>query len=282
MSYISLSPGSLLAERQTKKRRTLSSVDVGGPIEDTDTAIHKLTNAKFNLERYYKDINAEHILENFSWEITPMIYFCLKGDLKMCRYLFVNGADCRKGSDDGIWFPMLAAASKKHLHVCKWLYEHGARDDIRRATNVGVRTPLWDTVNFSFGASTSTSQWLILNGALCQKDSDTIDDTRMRRDLNPNDKGGPDKRPQLLLWAQETAQLHSTFLIFLGGTISAASAQESSPLQIFNGKSGIMELIGDYAGVERRASKLRMLRQLADLLSAFLEDTIWDINLKYI
>ena len=241
-----------------------------------------MTNAKFNLERYYKDINAEHILENFSWEITPMIYFCLKGDLKMCRYLFVNGADCRKGSDDGIWFPMLAAASKKHLHVCKWLYEHGARDDIRRATNVCVRTPLWDTVNFSFGASTSTSQWLILNGALCQKDSDTIDDTRMRRDLTPNDKGGPDKRPQLLLWAQETAQLHSTFLIFLGGTISAASAQESSPLQIFNGKSGIMELIGDYAGVERRASKLRMLRQLADLLSAFLEDTIWDINLKYI
>jgi len=279
MSDIALSPGSLLAERQTKKRRIM---DAGGPIEDTDTAIQKLTNAHFNLERYYKDINDEHNLENFSWEITPMIYFCLKGDLKMCRYLFVNGADCRKGSDDGIWFPMLAAASKKHLHVCKWLYEHGARDDIRRATNVCVRTPLWDTVNFSFGASTSTSQWLILNGALCQKDSDTIDDTRMRRDLNPNDKGGPDKRPQLLLWAQETAQLHSTFLIFLGGTISAAAAQESSPLQIFNGKSGIMELIGDYAGVERRASKLRMLRQLADLLSAFLEDTIWDINLKYI
>ena len=173
---------------------------------------------------------------------------------------------------------MLAAASKKHLHVCKWLYEHGARDDIRRATNVGVRTPLWDTVNFSFGAS--TSQWLILNGALCQKDSDTLEDTRMRRDLNPNDKGGPDKRPQLLLWAQETAQLRSTFLIFLGGTISAASAaQESSPLQIFNGKSGIMELIGDYAGViERRASKLRMLRQLADHLSAFLEDTIHKKN----
>ena len=279
MSYIALSPGSLLAERQTKKRRIM---DAGGPIEDTNTAIQKLTNAHFNLERYYKDINDEHNLENFSWEITPMIYFCCEGDLKMCRYLFVNGADCRKGSNDGIWFPMLAAASKKHLHVCKWLYEHGARDDIRRATNVCVRTPIWDTVNFSFGASTSTSQWLILNGALCQKDSDTIDDTRMRRELDPKRLGGPDKRPQLLLWAQETAQLHSTFLIFLGGTISAASAQELSPLQIFNGKSGIMELIGDYAGVERRASKLRMLRQLADLLSAFLEDTIWDINLKYI
>eukprot|EP00751_Fragilariopsis_kerguelensis_P014201 CAMPEP_0170761004 /NCGR_PEP_ID=MMETSP0733-20121128/1908_1 /TAXON_ID=186038 /ORGANISM="Fragilariopsis kerguelensis, Strain L26-C5" /LENGTH=266 /DNA_ID=CAMNT_0011100895 /DNA_START=181 /DNA_END=977 /DNA_ORIENTATION=- len=266
MSDISLSPGSLLAERQTKKRRIM---DVGGPIEDTNTAIQKLTNAKFNLERYYKDINDEHNLEDYSnlWvEISPMIYFCCEGDLKMCRYLFVNGADCRKGSDDGLWFPMLAAASRQHLHVCKWLYEHGARDDIRRATNIGERTPLYESVNFSFGASTSTSQWLILNGALCQKDSDTIDDTLMRRDLNPNDKGGPDKRLQLLLWAQETAQLHSTFLIFLGGTISA-SVQESSPLQIFNGKSGIMELIGDYAGVERRASKLRMLQQLADLLS---------------
>ena len=29
------------------------------------------------------------------WVATPRIYFCLKGDIKMCRYLFVNGASCR-------------------------------------------------------------------------------------------------------------------------------------------------------------------------------------------
>jgi hypothetical protein len=253
-----------------------------------DTAIQKLTNAKFDLEKYNKDVNDEHNIEEDShgWlVVTPMIHFCSERDLKMCRYLFVNGADCRKVSDDGFWFPMYAAASNHHLHVCKWLlvYEHGARDDIRRANNIGECTPLYQSVYiriFVLDFSPSTSQWLILKGALCQNDSGTIDDTLMRRDLNPNDRGirCQDIRPQLLLWAQKTVQLHSAVLLFLGGTISA-SAQESSPLQIFNGKSGITELIGDYTGVERRASKLRMLRQLADflsdLLSAFLEDTIW-------
>jgi len=37
-----ISAGSFLAERHTKKRRVCSSsVDVGGPIEDTDTAIYR-------------------------------------------------------------------------------------------------------------------------------------------------------------------------------------------------------------------------------------------------
>jgi hypothetical protein len=199
-----------------------------------------LTNAKFDLEKYNKDIYDEHNIEEESSDswlvVTPMIHFCREGDLKMCRYLFVNGADCRKGSDNGFWFPMHAAATQRYLYVCKWLYDHGARDDIRRANNYDECTPLYESVYIPtcFSSGTSTSQWLILNGALCQNDSDTIEDTLMRRYLNPNDRASNsvDKRPQLLLWAQETVQLHSTFL-------------------------------------------LCMLRQLADLLSAFIEDTIW-------
>jgi hypothetical protein len=82
-----------------------------------------------------------------------------------------------------------------------------------------------------------------------------------------------DDRPQLLLWAHETVKFHNTFLIFLGGTITTSSTPvDSSPLQIFNGKSGIMGLTGDFAGVERRASKIRMLRQLEDLLFDFIDD----------
>ena len=65
---------------------------------------------------------------------------------------------------------------------------------------------------------------------------------------------------------------HSTFLIFLAGTIITSTPVDSSPLQIFNGKSGIMALIGDYTRFEQRANKIHMLRQLADLLSAFIED----------
>ena len=126
-----ISAGSFLAERHTKKRRISSVVDVGGPIEDTDTAILKLMYVGFDLGKYNKDINEEqkilYIMEdtvniddddldrNYDhydedndddddgdsyvviniWVATPRIYFCLKGDIKMCRYLFVNGASCR-------------------------------------------------------------------------------------------------------------------------------------------------------------------------------------------
>ncbi|OEU12700.1 hypothetical protein FRACYDRAFT_243957 [Fragilariopsis cylindrus CCMP1102] len=54
-----ISAGSFLAERHTKKRRISSVVDVGGPIEDTDTAILKLLYVGFDLGKYNKDINEE-------------------------------------------------------------------------------------------------------------------------------------------------------------------------------------------------------------------------------
>ena len=54
-----ISAGSFLAERHTKKRRISSVVDVGGPIEDTDTAILKLMYVGFDLGKYSKDINEE-------------------------------------------------------------------------------------------------------------------------------------------------------------------------------------------------------------------------------
>jgi hypothetical protein len=288
MSSISLSAAGslLLAERQTKKRRMMneksssssslssslslsSVVDVGGPIEDTDTAIQKLKNAGFDLEKYNNDINDEqNVPPAFigygisTWVVTPMIYFCGKGDLKMCRYLFVNGASCSKETSNRFWFPMYVAALESQTDVCKWLYEHGAKDDIKKKNSWGY-TPLRASVKTDLG--TSTNHWLILNGALCQNDSSTIGDTIMKRDLDPH------YRYKIVLWAQETVQFHNTFIIFLGGTISTSSPVDSSPLQSFNGKSGIMELIGDYAGVVR-GSKLRMLRQFVDRFSAFFED----------
>ena len=125
-----ISAGSFLAERHTKKCRISSVVDVGGQIEDTDTAILKLMYVGFDLGKYNKDINEEQKIlyitedtvniddddldrnydhydedddddddgDNYVvidiWVATPRIYFCLKGDIKMCRYLFVIGA-CR-------------------------------------------------------------------------------------------------------------------------------------------------------------------------------------------
>jgi hypothetical protein len=287
----SLEPIAMKRRMTFEKSSSLAAVGAGGPIEDPDTSIQTLTNAGFDLEKYDKDINeyqsAPLIHEDIDdddddddddaypdWDVTPMIYFCRKGDLKMCRYLLVNGADCRKkGGYDAFWCPMYAAACRGHLDVCKWLYKHGARDDIR--TRNWLR---YTALRASFEkADTSTCQWLIMNGALCQNNSDTIDDTIMRRDLSPQALNDPfikfaDVRPQLLLWAQEIVQLQSAFLIFLGGAIVTSALDSSQPLQISSGKSGIMELIGDYTGVERRASKLRILWQLTDLLSAFIQD----------
>jgi len=52
----------------------------------------------------------------------------------------------------------------------------------------------------------------------------------------------------------------------------AVLAASPSPLRILNGQSGILELIGQYAGYPTAKEK-HTLRQLVDLLSAFIKDT---------
>ena len=76
-------------------------------------------------------------LDNFylidNKEITPMIYFALRGDAKMCRYLISRGASTTKRSERNIFFyPMYVAANGGHLDLCKVLYANGAQIDVRR------------------------------------------------------------------------------------------------------------------------------------------------------
>ena len=93
-------------------------------------------------------------------EITPMCYFAKKGDLRMMRWLYVNGADTR---DEQLmsWFPMLRAALRGNLAVCKWLFQHGAARDVKRRTDNGL-TPLSGI--FFHSPFRDLSRWLILKG----------------------------------------------------------------------------------------------------------------------
>ena len=119
------------------------------------------------------------------------------------------------------------------------------------------------------------------------------------------------RRPELLKWAREHHQSRSSFSVFLMGTLSKPQysatnlrnkllarnrsekvvdrllkntppdeyrllwddlfAHRVCPLVVFSGKSGILELIGDYVGI-MRDREARIIRQLTELLPDVIEE----------
>mmetsp|Transcript_32990 Transcript_32990/g.38005 ORF Transcript_32990/g.38005 Transcript_32990/m.38005 type:complete len:341 (+) Transcript_32990:56-1078(+) len=224
------------------------------------------------------------------WSVTPMIYFSGNGNLKMCKYLFSRGADCRKKF--GWTYPFFSAAANGHFEVIKWLFHHGgAKDDIQNQSTSGhIGSPLFIALK---NGHEKLVKWLIRNGAL-SRDGAIIDDMTMRNDLCEDyyEKWNCDKRLNLLSWAQDAVTIHDHFGLFLKGTIISSSsfrrhpnndyetrskrkemvsATTSSPLVMFKGKSGILELIAEYVGIPK-AQEVRTFRQLSILLPAFIED----------
>jgi hypothetical protein len=240
--------------------------------------------------------------------ITPMGYFAREGDLPMMRWLYVKGADTRD-VDVPIFFPMWAAALHGSMEVCKWLFDHGAAKDVKRSNYYG-NDPLSATFG-STVASRDLIRWLVLNGALCKDDdSGELGVDLMRDCLNQAD-GSAEERPELLKWAREHHQPRVAFHMFLMGTLSKseysatklrdalmAKIDTSSavdrilanipsdqcrllwddlfpsrvcPLAAISGKSGILELIGDYVGI-MRGREARIIRQLTELLPGVIEE----------
>ena len=229
--------------------------------------------------------------------VTPMLYFCGTGNLQMCRYLIDRRADCRTTDEYG-GSPMFAAAAAGHFEIMKLLSQvDGAHEDIRRVTNEGI-SPLCIAFH---GGHVDVWKWLIRNGALSSSRNDVddggIDATMvMRRNIRPiqdndGDNWRNDKRLTVLAWAQTSVAAYENVKVFLTGTIVPASSSvcrhpknpsatrshkrrkvvsPSSSLVIFNGTSGILELIADYvAGTKHQ---LRTLRQLIDRLPDFIAD----------
>ena len=225
-----------------------------------------LTKEGFDLE----DVNKKCNINGFS--LTPMIHFSRAGNLQMCRYLLSRGADCRKNDLQG-GCPMYWAACRGLLEIVRFLsHDGGAQEDIRKDTRRGL-SPLWVALgNVHF----EVVYWLLLNGALAPPrydvDGGGIDDAIMRRDLRQIRIWNGDRRSTVLSWAHDAVATHENVVqLLVTGTIVRSNNQELSLLVMFNGTSGILELISHFvAGTQHQ---LRSRRQLMDCLSTFIDDT---------
>ena len=262
--------------------------------EDEDEAYGKTARALLKLHKFeLDDVNKE----KDGW--TTMNLFSSIGNFKMCRYLFYScGADCRKTIATG-YFPMYYAALYGHLEIVLFLYhECGAHNDIREVTVDG-----WSPLRIALhNGHFHVIYWLILVGALAPRndvDGGGIDNMLMRRELR--DETGrnwrADKRLPILSWAQDAVATHANVVqLLLTGTIARNNQMPTSlfrrhpnnpyttrskgispsPLVMFKGKSGILELIAHYvAGTKQQ---LRTLRQLTDRLPAFIADVPFVID----
>ena len=264
-----------------------------------------LSTSSSSSEEVDYDITARVVLKQQGFEsedvndgdrlgMTPLILFCCTGNLPMCRYLvFRRGANCRQTDQYGCT-PLYTAANYGHLEICQFLFHHcvGAHEDIRTVNNSVVPPLLVAFYNEHF----EVVQWLIRNGALSvsSDNAGVIDDATMRRDLYPQrvfENWSYDRRLTVLSWAQDAVTNHDNVELFFKGTIIPAasfrrhpkneyatrskriklSSSSSSPLVMFKGKSGILELISKYAG-NPKPQELRIFRQLLVRLPAFIED----------
>ena len=275
--------GLLNNEPAPKRRRLLNA---GGPVEDDETARQKMRDAKVyevfqdgvaGTIGMYDGFDPDDVADvksfmcncgdwNFDSDVSPMAYFAALGDLPMMRWLYVNGADTRDG-DVEYWFPMLMAAFRGHLEVCKWLFAHGAAKDIKRRTSNGG-SPLSATFTTS---KRDVNRWLILNGALCKDDdSGELDGEIMKCDLYVDCSWLVKEIELLLEWANDLHRPRTSSLLFLSGALSRpkptySTRRNVSPVQLLAGKSGTLELIGDYVGFVR-GREARIVRQLTEML----------------
>ena len=74
-------------EPTAKKARKLTEADLGGPIEDEETAKRKLADAGFDPVNLTGTQFVGCPDDDGFWMATPMDQFCAAGDLKMIRYL---------------------------------------------------------------------------------------------------------------------------------------------------------------------------------------------------
>jgi len=291
-------------EPEPKRRRRLL-LDAGGPIDDDETARQKMRDAEvmdedkpdedrewaIENELYKSDgfdpDNVRDIKDHYGTSITPMGYFALMGDLPMMRWLCVNGADTRDFDipswDSDFVFPMFSAAVRGQLDACMWLFEHGAAADIKR-TSSAFRDGRPLSVVFSHRTGPLPSvrevgRWLIVRGALCKDGTaGKLDIEMMREDLNRPDivyswpEQGPihytrasKERRLLLEWANDLHRARNSFLLLMSGALP--DCRYSSPVKALSGKSGVLELIGDFAGIIR-GREARIVRQLTELLPA--------------
>ena len=255
----------------------------GGPMYDEATARKILKEAVLADEEFAEDGEPvigfdpdDAALDNLYFvhddrfigeEVTPMIYFALKGDAKMCRYLVSRGASTTKSSKEHNMCPMYVAAYGGHLELCKVLQAHGANDDVRKKMDRGW-TPFHIATQFGH---VELVRWLVLQGALC---ADANSETVEVDGIFPKATDGlahvrtmSRSCVRLVDWAEEVMQSHSALITFLGGALPPAHQDQSRTLQCLSGYPGVRKHICDYSGLEvTKGKQLRILRSVVDVL----------------
>ena len=275
-------------EPAAKRQRKLTEVDLGGPIEDEETAREKLEKVGFD-PKNVREVKEVSCPDSFGWwYANPICYFAGAGDLKMCRYLVTRGASTRDSAsaeyEDGEvseWFPMLAAAQNGMKNVCEWLYDHGAAGDISRPNSDGdcpltSALCLWSNPNRDF----ETAQWLILHSAI-PEDKDGKPCASFLYEafrifgtfVHPGSQNRFNERKRLLQWAETVCSDHTAFATFLHGTFSHISDRERSlsPAHFLGGHVGLRRKIADYVGVVV-GRNLRTVRGIVEPLTKALAD----------
>jgi hypothetical protein len=204
----------------------------------------------------------------FGVEITPMVYFAVKGDAKMCRYLISRGASTTKScaEEDGFFCPMYATAHWGHLDICKVLYANGAQNDVRRGNPAADGwTPFHAAACHGYD---ELIRWFVLQGALCADgNSEEIEEDRVSFEALRYDSVRSSWQ-RLVEWAKEVTQTHSSVVAFLCGALPPAPDEnQSRTLQCLSGHPGVRKHIGDFVGLEvTKGKQLRILRQVVDVL----------------
>ena len=111
--------------------------------------------------------------KGYTYGRTPMARAAERGDLRVAKWLYKNGAaeditkpGTRRFKDSGELdredeTPVLLSCKGGHVSVCQWLCEVGAADDISKADDDGMSPFLWACQRKHL----SVCQWLVQEGA---------------------------------------------------------------------------------------------------------------------
>ena len=237
--------------------------------------------------------------------VTPMDYFTEKGDLPMMRWLYVNGADTRSVDlpiDFPMY--RAASHGLLDLCKWLFQHGASGDVKRRTGAASGGFTPLSISFRDSRKQNVSR-WLILNGALCKDDDTGDLDIDLMKTDLNRSMMNPEFQRYELLKWAREHRQSRSSFGVFLMGTLSAVTysatklrnaflarirseqvvdrllrdippdeyhllwdglfPRRDCPLAVFAGKSGTLELIGDYVGI-MRGREGRIVRQLTELL----------------
>ena len=194
---------------------------------------------------------------------TPMHYACSKGHLLVCQWLYEMGeAEEIFVANLNGWTPMHMACQGGYLPICKWLYKVGAVADITRK-DYGGETPMWWACENNH---LSICHWLIFNGAENDPTTDHVGQAIVRRDTQQ----GTRHRPALLTWARRIVDTHDNFLnIFLRASVLVPSSQlhvcPSARCRLPQLSQCVLERVSSFLGVEI-GRRLRNVREFKEAL----------------